>query len=298
MRKKIQFLYKDISLNTLRDDYLVGSIEKEYLEKIIIDNKDADFFRKLEKQLRQILCNPVGRAIIRCIIECETDEKIVFVPIAGFLDKKTQTPPALSVIDGTKCITITVPTNMKIGPTSLIGVTRAKLPTIITSLPFHSVLAHELIHCIHRMYEKMLYSNSKAKSNSVPSVFAQLARIDKRMIDFDMSEELYTVLGVRAVDNKTQDEIYRKGQYGDSDDKSTAKLTACGISEIMYDAFDKRIDCMRVLYYNKNSSDDISKFMNINKIVSAVLSLLDEEVRGLAEKVIYSGSWRCGDEKF
>lgn len=290
LREKIQFLPTGIALKTLQDDYSEGSIEKESLEKIIIDDKDANFVEKLKKQLLRILRNPVGRAIIRCIISCETGEKIVFVPIAGFFDKKTQTqiPPALSVIDGSKYITVTVPTNMEIGSTSLIGITKSKtpVPTIITSLPFHSALAHELIHCIHRMHEKTLYINSKTRSSAISEVFAYVTQTDEEVLDFDMSEELYTVLGIRASDNIIQDEIYREVRFGNwKEYMNRSKLTACGISELMYDTFDKEIDCARVLYYNKRSGVDISKFVAVVSVVQAVFSLLDVDVCNLAKAV-------------
>ena len=104
-----------------------------------------------------------------------------------------------------------------------------------------------------------------------------------------MGEELYTVLGVRAIDFETQQEMQIRATNSGLEKyigEGVKKLVACGISELMYDLFDRNNDFLRILYYNKGGGEDISTVVEVRDVLDGVYALVNGAAAGIIKKEI------------
>ncbi len=273
-----------ISIEQLRADF---SKAPDKLEKLIFCKEaNSGFHHNVCDNIDKILRNPVGRAIVKRILKASrsSDKKILFIPIQGFRKKDlTFEDPALMVITGEKYNIITVPIDTRI-KCVIPGVNKKGLsPTMISELPFHSCLAHELIHCMHDLEDRELHQKLLRLSPSTCRVLEE--KQPQKFCDFPTDEELYTVLGVHMTPNEGIDNLLGCGRKITSV-AGDVTLKIDEISELTYDIFDTTIPILRILYYNEKTGSDLRRFVGLDALVEFLLQLFDKSTNLLIQEAL------------
>lgn len=271
-----------ISLEQLREDF---SKVPSKLEKLIFCKEvNSLFHHNVCDNIDKILQNPVGRSIITRILKSIRDKKILFIPIEGFHGRDLKfEDPALMVITGEKYDIITVPIDTKIR-CFIPGINKKDFSlTMMLTLPFHSSLAHELIHCMHDIENRELYQKLLLLSPSTCRVLEEKMKLPENFCDFPTDEELYTLLGVHMTPNEGINRLLENGRKITSAiEKVTLKIDE--ISELTYDIFDADIPILRILYYNERTGCNLSCFAEVGSFARKVLQLFDASTQEIMQQ--------------
>lgn len=231
----------------------------------ILHNCSADFsfLALVNETLDVILQNPVGRLILEQIYyyASKSNRKILF------LQMESDQEEDLMVVHGAqKYIVVIVPSflskNNRTLPCKIWGVNKlSKKAEIITSQPFHSALAHELIHCLHICKDEELFSKE------------DIANIKDNLYEkyYDRLEELKTVLGVSLrIGNMSEKETANILAGGGGESRNNVTYSYEPLSQFSYDNFAKDIPILRILYYNTKDSEvvDTKKVCEIFKVLN------------------------------